>query len=188
MPSGTTAQHRREDTSHHRTDDGPGDAYEHLRTKKKETEGTVELAEIVGVDVGETELVCRCRFDWRPDPVELVYDLDDDRDVARLERLCEANGLAFEQAAHLKGALVELAYTGGRWVPEVETGYVEDAGSPVETFLAELRLLLEQVATAPASVRRGVEWVRGLSTTQALIGAILVKKLLVVALIAYLVI
>jgi hypothetical protein len=188
MPSGATAQRHREENLDHHADDGPEDAYEHLRTKKKETEGTVELAEIVGVDVGETDLVCRCRFDWRPDPVELCYDLDDDRDVARLERLCEANGLTFEQAPHLEGALVELAYTGDRWVPDVETGYVKDAGSPAETFRAEFALLVEQVATAPASVRRGVEWVRGLSTTQALIGAILVKKLLVVALVAYIVV
>jgi len=187
MPHRATAQRHREDSTTQQADDHD-DAYAHLRTKKKETQGTVELAEVVGVAVGESELVCQCRFDWRPDPVDIVYDLDDDRDVARLERLCEANGLTFEQAPHLEGALVELAYTGERWVPDVETGYVEETGTPAETFRAELSLLLARVATAPASAGRGVEWVRGLSTTQALIGALLVKKLLVVALVAYLVV
>ncbi|MDS0282315.1 hypothetical protein [Haloarcula onubensis] len=114
------------------------------------------------------------------------YDLDSDRDVARLEALCRANGLAFEQVAHLEGALVELRYTGEAWVPTAEAAYTDGEGSAVETVLAEARLLVRELAAAPAAVRRGVERVRDLTLTQTIIAVVLVKKVVIVALLAYL--
>ncbi|MDS0259736.1 hypothetical protein NDI56_10060 [Haloarcula sp. S1CR25-12] len=160
--------------------------YEHLRRKRKETEGTVELAEIVDVWVGEREVVCRFGFEWTSERVRRRYDLDSDRDVARLEALCETNGLAFEQATHLDGAFVELTYTGEAWVPTAEAAYADGEGGAVETFRAESRLLVRELATAPAVLRRGVERVRALTVTQTIIGVVLVKKVAIVALLAYL--
>lgn len=160
--------------------------YEHLRRKRKETEGTEALADVVDVWVGERQVVCRFGFEWTSERVRRSYDLDSDRDVARLEALCETNGLAFEQAAHLEGSLVEVTYTGEAWVPTVEVAYTGGEGGAVETFRAESRLLVRELATAPAVVRRGVERVRRLTMTQTIIGVVLVKKVVIVALLAYL--
>jgi len=160
--------------------------YEHLRRKRKETEGTVELADVVDVWVGEHEVVCRFCFEWWNEPVRRTYELDTDRDVARLERLCAANGFDFEQVGHLDGTLVELTYTGSEWVPTAEAAYTESEGTPLETFRAESRLLVRELATAPAVARRGVERVRGLTMTQTIIGVVLVKKVVIVALLVYL--
>ena len=160
--------------------------HEHLRRKRKETEGTVELAEVVDVWVGEDQVVCRFGFEWTSDRVRRAYDLDSDRDVARLEALCETNGFAFEQVSHLDGSLVELTYTGESWVPSAEAAYTDGEGGAVETFRAESRLLIRELATAPAFLRRGVERLRGLTMTQTIIGVVLVKKVAIVALVAYL--
>ena len=168
------------------TADATASDYEHLRRKRKETEGTVELAEVVDVWVGESEVICRFGFEWTSERVRRSYDLDSDRNVARLEALCEANGFTFEQATHLEGALVELGYTGDEWVPTAEAAYTDGEGSAVETFRAESRLLVRELATAPAIVRRGVRRVRGLTMTQTVIGVVLVKKVAIVALLAYL--
>ncbi|MBX0287789.1 hypothetical protein [Haloarcula salinisoli] len=168
------------------TEDGSASDYEHLRRKRKETEGTAELAEVVDVWIGEHEVVCRFGFDWTSERVCRRYDLDSDRDVARLESLCETNGFDFEQAAHLEGTLVELAYTGDEWVPTAEAAYTDGEGGAVETFRAESRLLVRELATAPAVLRRGIERVRGLTMTQTIIGVVLVKKVAIVALLAYL--
>lgn len=160
--------------------------YEHLNRKRKETAGTVELAEVVDVWVGESELVCRFQFDWATDTIQRRYDLNSDRDIARVERLCEANGLQFEQVTHLEGSLVELEYTGSQWLPRPEAAYTEGEGSAVETFQAECRLLVRELAQSPAFLRRGIQRVRGLSTTQMIIGVILVKKIAIIALLAHL--
>jgi len=168
------------------TTDAAASDYEHLRRKRKETEGTVELAEVVDVWVGEHEVVCRFGFEWTSERVRRGYDLDSDRDVARLEALCEANGLAFEQVTHLEGSLVELTYTGDVWEPTAEAAYSEDQGGAAETFCAESRLLVRELATAPAIVRRGVERARELTMTQTIIAVVLVKKVAIVALLAYL--
>mgnify|MGYP006295252789 CR=1 FL=1 len=160
--------------------------YEHLHRKRKETEGTVELADVADVWVGDSEVVCRFRFEWATDPVRRAYDLDSDRDVARLERLCETNGLAFEQVTHLEGSFVELTYTGSAWVPTAEAAYTEGEGGAIETFRAESRLLVRELATAPAFLRRGVERARSLTMTQTVIAVVLVKKVAIVALLAYL--
>jgi hypothetical protein len=160
--------------------------YEHLHRKRKETAGTVELAEVVDVWVGERELVCRFQFDWATEPIQRRYDLDSDRDIAKVERLCEANGLQFEQASHLEGSLVELEYTGSQWLPRPEAAYTDGEGSAVETFRAEWRLLVRELAQSPAFLRRGIERVRALSTTQLIIGVILVKKVAIIALLAHL--
>jgi hypothetical protein len=168
------------------SEDSRASDYEHLRHKRKETEGTVELAEVVDVWVGEDEVVCRFAFEWSSERVRRRYDLDSDRDVARLEALCETNGLAFEQATHLAEALVELTYTGDEWVPTAETAYTDGEGGAVETFRAESRLLVRELATAPAFLRRGVERVRGLTMTQTIVAVVLVKKVAIIALVAYL--
>jgi len=160
--------------------------YEHLHRKRKETAGTVELAEIVDVWVGESELVCRFQFDWATDAIQRRYDLNSDRDIAKVERLCEANGLQFDQASHLEGSLVELEYTGSQWLPRPEAAYTDGEGSAAETFRAEWRLLVDELAQSPAFIRRGIERVRALSTTQLIIGVILVKKVAIIALLAHL--
>ncbi len=63
----------------------------------------VELAEIVDVWVGESELVGRFQFDWATNAIQRRYGLNSDRDIAKVERLCEANGLQFEQATIWSG-------------------------------------------------------------------------------------
>ena len=168
------------------TTDTAASDYEHLRRKRKETDGTVELGEVVDLWVGEHEVVCRFGFEWTSERIRRRYDLDSDRDVARLEALCEANGLAFEQATHLEGTLVELTYTGEAWVPTAEAAYTDGEGGAVETFRAEGRLLVRELATAPAVVRRGVERLGELTMTQTIIAVVLVKKVAIVALLAYL--
>ncbi|EMA06859.1 hypothetical protein SAMN05443574_105289 [Haloarcula vallismortis] len=160
--------------------------YEHLHRKQKETAGTVELAELTDVWVGESELVCRFQFDWATAPIQRRYDLNSDRDIAKIERLCEANGLQFEQASHLEGALIELEYTGSQWLPRPEAAYTDGEGATAETFRAECRLLFDELAQSPAFVRRGIERIRDLSTTQLIIGVILVKKIAIIALLAHL--
>jgi hypothetical protein len=159
--------------------------YEHLRRKRKETEGTIELAEVVDVWVGETEVVCRFQFDWAGDPIRRTYDLDDDRDIAKLETLCETNGLDFEQLPHLEGTLLELRYTGSRWEPTATDAYTKNEGTLIETFRAECHLLAREIASSPAFVRNGIERIRGLSMTQTIIAVLLVKKLIIIALLAY---
>lgn len=159
--------------------------YGHLCRKRKETEGTVELAEVADVWVGEHEVVCQFAFEWASEPVRRAYDLDDERDIAKLEAVCEANGLKFEQVAHLEGSLVELRYTGSQWDPTAAAAYTDGDGTLVETFRAECHLLARELATAPAVVRHGVARVRSLTTTQTIIGVVLVKKLIVLGLLAY---
>jgi hypothetical protein len=161
-------------------------AYEHLRRKRAETEGATELAEVVDVWVGETEVVCRFGFEWTSERIRRTYDLDSDRDVARLEAVCETNGLAFEQAAHLEGSFVELTYTGEAWMPTAEAGYTDGGGTATETFRAESRLLLRELAAAPAALRRGVERLRGLTMTQTIVGVVLVKKVAIISILAFL--
>ena len=167
------------------TVEGETGDYEHLRRKRKETEGTIELAEVANVWVGDSEVVVRFGFEWTSERVRRAYDLDSDRDVARLESLCEANGFAFEQVAHLDGALVELRDTGEAWVPTAEAAYTDGEGGAVETFRAESRLLVWELATAPAVLRRGVERARSLTMTQTIIAVVLVKKVIIVALLVY---
>jgi len=168
------------------TVDGDTSDHEHLRRKRKETEETVELADVVDVWVGDSEVVCRFGFEWTSERVRRSYDLESDRDVVRLEALCETQGLAFEQATHLAGSLVELTYTGDTWVPAAETAYTDGEGGAIETFRADSRLLVRELATAPAALRRGIERVRELTMTQTIIAVVLVKKVAIVALLAYL--
>jgi len=47
-------------------------------------------------------------------------------------------------------------------------------------------LLVDELAQSPAFLRRGIERVRGLSTTQLIIGVILVKKVAIIVLLAHL--
>ncbi|MFC4447907.1 hypothetical protein [Halorussus aquaticus] len=171
-------------------DAGESDAtpteYERLRTKKKERRGNAEQAEVRDVFVGENRVVLRVGFDWTADTRRLVYDLDDDRGVLKLEALAESNGFDFEQVSFLEGETLSVVYTGEEWVPEAHVSYVEGEGPVAETFLTELRLLARELARSPKALRRLVRVSRTLTTKQLVIAVIIVKKLIIVALIAWL--
>jgi hypothetical protein len=118
--------------------------------------------------------------------VRLTYDLDDDRDVLKLERLTETAGFDFEQVAFLEGESVELAYTGDAGVPRAHRAEAEGQGSAVDTFRTELQLLARELARAPNLPRRGVKAMRTATTRQLIVGVILFKKLLIAGLLVWL--
>lgn len=160
--------------------------YEHLTTKKRERRGNTAVATVETVSVGRERVVLTASFDWRTGPVELAYDLDDDRDVLKLESLTESLGFDFEQVGFLEGEPLELTYTGAEWLPTAHQALDAEAGSAVETFRTELRLLARELARLPNLPRRGFAGLRTMSTRQAIIGVILVKKLLIAGLLVWL--
>jgi hypothetical protein len=160
--------------------------YERLRTKKKERRGNTERAAVRDVFVGERQLVLTVEFEWTTDTERLVYDLDSDRDVLELERLAESKGFDFEQVSFLEAEEIPVVYTGDEWVPEAHVEYVEGEGSMGQTFLTELRLLGRELARSPKVLRRLVRVSRTMTTKQLVIGVIIVKKLIIVALVAWL--
>ncbi|WP_243700431.1 hypothetical protein [Halorussus pelagicus] len=161
--------------------------YERLRTKKKERTGNTEEATVRDVFVGESRVVLTAGFPWTTDTERLVYDLDSDRDVLKLEALAESKGFDFEQVSFLDGESLSVVYTCGEWVPEAQIEYVEGEGSASSTFLTELRLLGRELARSPKFLRRLVRLSRTMTTKQAVIAVILVKKLIILALVAWLV-
>jgi len=160
--------------------------YERLRTKKKERRGNAERAAVRDVFVGEDQVVLRVGFEWTTDAERLVYDLDSDRDVLELEALAESKGFEFEQVSFLEGETISVVYTSDEWVPEAHVEYVEGEGSASETFLTELHLLGRELARSPKALRRLVRVSRTMTTKQLVIGVIVVKKLIIVALLAWL--
>jgi hypothetical protein len=160
--------------------------YERLRTKKKERRGNAERAAVRDVFVGEDRVVLRVGFEWTSDTERLAYDLDSDRDVLELEALAESKGFEFEQVSFLEGEAISVVYTGDEWVPEAHVEFVEGEGSAGETFLTELRLLGRELARSPKALRRLVRVSRTMTTKQLVIGVIVVKKLIIVALLAWL--
>lgn len=160
--------------------------YEHLRTKRKERRGNVERAEVRTVFVGESQVVLTLAFEWTTDTERRVYDLDDDRDVLNLEALAESRGYAFEQLPFLEGETLDVRYVGGEWLPDAHAGHVEGEGSARETFLTELRLLARELARSPKALRRVVRLSRTMSTKQLVLAVVIVKKLIVVALLVWL--
>ncbi len=160
--------------------------YEHLRRKKKERKGNAEEATVRDVFVGQSQVVLTVAFPWTTDTERLVYDLDSDRDVLKLEALAESKGFDFEQVSFLDGENLSVVYTGGEWVPEAQIEYVEGEGSASSTFLTELRLLGRELARSPKFVRRLVRLSRTMTTKQAVIAVILVKKIIVIGLVVWL--
>ena len=167
------------------TERSPSADYEHLRRKRKERRGTVERATVTDVWIGEDEVVLRLGFEWTTETVRLAYDLDDDREVCQLEALAESRGFAFEQIGHLESTQVEVVYTGEEWIPTAHESYVEGEGSLRDTFRTELRLLARELARSPAVLRGAIQRVRSLSLQQTIVAVVLVKKLLIVALLAW---
>lgn len=164
------------------------DEQAHLRAASKRREGNVETATVREVDVAPARVTLTVDLPWTASTgdLRLRYDLDDARDLLQLEALCERLGFAFEQAGHLAGSALELRYAGDEWVPEAHAAHVEGAGDLGETFRSELRLLARSVARSPRWLRRGVERVRGFSTKQTVLAVVVVKKLVILALLAYL--
>jgi hypothetical protein len=160
--------------------------YAHLRTKRAEREGNVEEAVVEDVFVGSDRVTLSLSFEWTDEGYRIRYDLDDDRDVLNLETLAEANGFEFEQVGHMEGVRIEVAYTGREWVPTAHPNGVEGQGSIAATFKTELRLLGKELARTPGLLRGGIRGVRSLSTKQAIVAVVLVKKVAIVALLAYL--
>ncbi|WP_135824082.1 hypothetical protein [Halorussus ruber] len=160
--------------------------YERLRTKKKERQGNAERAEVRDVFVGERRVVLTVGFDWTTDTERLVYDLDSDREVLKLEALAESKGFDFEQVSFLEAEEIPVVYTGSEWVPEAHVEYVEGEGSAGQTFVTELRLLVRELARSPKVLRRLVRVSRTMTTKQLVIAVIIVKKLIIVALLAWL--
>jgi hypothetical protein len=162
------------------------DEYELLRRKKAERQGNTETAHVVDVFVNPAEVVVTCSFDWERDERRFRYDLDDSRDKLELEALAEAHGFAFEQVSHLEGTEVELTYTGDEWVPSAHAQFAEGQGSAAETFRTESRLLLRELARSPNFLRRLLKKTRSASAENAVLVAIVIKKLLIAGAIVYL--
>lgn len=168
------------------TDERGASEYERLRTRKKERQGNTERAEVRDVFVGPDSVVLTVGFEWTTDTERFAYDLDDDRDVLKLEALAETNGFDFEQVSFLEGETLEVVYTGSEWVPEAHVAYVEGEGSARETFATELQLLVRELARSPKVLRRLVRGSRTMTTKQLVIAVVVVKKLIIVALLAWL--
>lgn len=161
--------------------------YERLRAKKKARRGNEERGEVREVEVRADRVVVTVGFDWAAEPERLVYDLDDDRDLLKLEALAESKGFEFEQLEFLEGEPLAVVYTGAEWVPTAHRGYAEGEGSARETFAAECRLLARELARSPKALRRLVRLARTMTARQLIIAVVVVKKLAVVALVAWLV-
>lgn len=159
--------------------------YEHLTTKKRELQGNEELATVTDVAVRPGAVTITARFDWGGESVRFRYDLDDDRDVLQLESLVDSLGFEFEQVEFLENERIEVTYTGDEWVPAAHDGQVSAHGSATETFKTELQLLARELARLPNLPRRAVRAARTASTQQTIIGVILVKKVLILALLAW---
>lgn len=154
--------------------------YEHLRTKRKERRGNAERATVRSVFVGEDRVVITVEFPWTTDAERVEYDLDDDRDVLELEALAESKGFAFEQLGFLKDETLEMVYTGSEWIPNVQRAYADEgaAASKPSASATDSR--------TPESLRRLTRTVRTMTTTQLLVAVIIVKKLIIVAMLAWL--
>jgi hypothetical protein len=185
MSNSTAAAERRQTAESSRPDQEPRDEYEHLRRKKQQQRGNVVTATVRAVDVGASTVSLSLRFEWTGEPATVHYDLDDERDVAKLTALCEAHGFEFEQVSHLEGLTVDVVYTGQRWVPEAHAASLEGEGSVGETFRTELALLARELARSPRFLRRAIRTARELSLQQTVIAAIIVKKLAIIAILAW---
>ncbi|ODR81339.1 hypothetical protein BG842_16420 [Haladaptatus sp. W1] len=155
--------------------------YELLTAKQKERHGNTETATVQDVRVSRAQVSLTLSFDWTADETRLVYDLDDARDVRKLEALTDEHGFEFAQVGHLDGLTVSVRYTSQGWVPTTHLPYTESDGSIAETFRTELELFGRELARTPGFLRRFVTWTNSLSTKQVIIGVIIIKKLLVVA-------
>ncbi|WP_266077234.1 hypothetical protein [Haladaptatus caseinilyticus] len=169
------------------TTDPTTEEYELLTAKQKERDGTTEAGTVRHVHVNESQVVLTLTFDWTTDSERLVYALDDARDVRKLESLTDEHGFEFAQVSHLEGLSVTVRYTADGWVPVSTLAYTDGEGSVSETFRTELELLARELARSPGYVRRFVSWGRSLSTKQAVIAVIIVKKILVIALVTVMV-
>jgi hypothetical protein len=161
--------------------------YERLRATKKRRRGNEEQATVRDVFVGEERVVLTVSFEWTTETERLTYDLTDDRDVLRLEALAESRGFEFEHLSLLDGERLPVVATGSGWVPTAHRGFAPDEGSVRETFVTECRLLARELAQSPGVLRRLVRVGRTMTTRQLIIAVIVVKKLVIVALVAWLV-
>ncbi len=105
-----------------------------------------------------------------------MYDLDDERDVRKLEALADEHGFEFAQVGHLEGLTVPVRYTSQGWVPTTYLAYTEGEGSIPETFRTELELFGREIARTPGSLGRFASWLKSLSTKQLIIGVIIMKN------------
>jgi len=161
------------------TTQGVEDEYEHLQSKKRERRGNVETGRVQEVHVGPHVTRITVGFAWTTDAVDLYYDLDDDRDVLKLDAIAEAKDLEFGQVGHLEGMDLEMKYTGENWVPVAHVAHVDGEGSAWETFRTELQLLARSIARSPRVLRSGVDRLKGLGSSDLLLGAVAVKKVIV---------
>ncbi len=149
--------------------------YELLTSKQKEQPGNIETATVQGVSVSKTHVNLSLDFDWTADSTQLIYDLDDERDVRNLEAVTAEHGFEFAQVGYLEELPVTVRYTSDGWVPTAHSVSERSRFSP--------KFLVEHVRT---SVRRVVVRAKSLSVTQIIVGVILVKKLLVIAILVWL--
>lgn len=161
--------------------------YELLTAKQKERSGTVETATVQRVRVSRTQVTLSLSFDWTAETTRIVYDLDDDRDVSKLESLVAEHGFEFVQIGHLEGLPVTVQYTSRGWVPTVHLAYTDGEGSLPETVRTELELFGRKLVRTPGFLRGVVTWTRSLTTKQFIVGVIIVKKLLIIAILVALV-
>jgi hypothetical protein len=134
--------------------------YELLTAKQKERERNTETATVEGVRVTRAQVNLSLTFDWTADSTRLVYDLDDERDVRKLEALADEHGFEFAQVGHLEGLSIPVRYTSRGWVPTTYLAYTEGEGTLSETVRTELELFGREIARTPGSLDRFVAWVK----------------------------
>ncbi|MCO8244150.1 hypothetical protein [Haladaptatus sp. AB643] len=152
------------------------DEYELLTAKQKEQVGNTETATVRRVHVSETHVCLLLEFGWTADPARVSYDLDDDGDVRNLEAVTAEHGFEFVQVGYLEELPLAVRYTDDEWVPTAHTVSSSGYGSLLEV------VSVERVRTA---VRRFVVRVRSITMEEFIVGVILTKKMLVVAILIW---
>lgn len=152
------------------------DEYELLTAKQKEQVGNTETATVRRVQVTETHVSLSLDFGWTADPERVRYDLDDKGDVRNLEAVTAEHGFEFAQVGYLEELPLTVRYTGDEWVPTAHTVSSSGYGFPLEAV---------SVDRVRAPVRRFLARMRSITMEEFIVGVILTKKMLVVAILIW---
>jgi hypothetical protein len=150
------------------------ETFERLKTAEKQQSGNVETATIGGVTVAEDTVTLSLQFPWSTADERVSYDLTDDRDVCRLADIARSLGYQFDQVPALEGERLPVRYTERGWLPEPERE-------------AEVEKRENRTWSVPNPIAAAAQRLRSASTTQLIVGVILLKKLLIVGVVVSLV-
>lgn len=157
------------------------DEYQTLQQRRREVAGNEETATVDDVTLTDSTATLRLGFEWGETTEELQFDLTSERDVLALETLAETAGYDFDHLPYLEDERIGVTYLDGEWVPTATLptpGHsdVFDDGSPAVPGLAE----------------RATRWldarIEGIEAKQVVLGAIVIKKLLIASALVYLLI